>query len=77
MKRVLITFLLQAITWYGFSLVLHLSTRDKMTFKIIMFLIFLYLVTIISIYVMKHRKITFFITFFSTSSYIITELIVQ
>lgn len=55
MKTTLVSFL-HLVLWSGFSAVLLLSNRDKIHYKIFLFLIFFYLAYIIAYVILSARR---------------------
>ncbi|WP_369902884.1 hypothetical protein [Bacillus manliponensis] len=55
MKLTLVSFFHYAI-WAGFSIVLFLSKRDKVHYKILLFFVFLYVAYTIAHIMMRSRK---------------------
>ncbi|PEM99768.1 hypothetical protein CN630_34205 [Bacillus wiedmannii] len=55
MKITLVSFL-HLVLWSGFSAVLLLSSRDKLHYKIFLFLIFFYLAYVIAYVILSARR---------------------
>ncbi|MBL1705361.1 hypothetical protein ELE02_39910, partial [Klebsiella pneumoniae] len=61
MKTTLVSFL-HLVLWSGFSAVLLLSSRDKLHYKIFLFLIFVYLAYVIAYFILSARRKAIFLT---------------
>lgn len=67
--RAYIAILFQLIIWSGFTFAEWLSKDDHLLYKFFMFLIFLYLATILANHLMKSTKTAYLLTIMSLMIY--------
>ena len=60
--KMTIVALFHFIIWSGFSIVLLLSSRDKMHYKVLLFFVFFYLAYVIAHLMLHSRKAAIFFT---------------
>ncbi len=58
--------IVQLTIWFGFFYIVHLSSQDHIEFKMILFLVFLYLIFIISFNMLSGIKNVLFLVAIST-----------
>jgi hypothetical protein len=73
----ILLWLIQFLIWTGYIVVEHLSRRDELTAKTILFFVFLYLAYIVAEYVLGKRKTAVFTTVFSLSVFTFVQQIVR
>ncbi|MGF9965668.1 hypothetical protein [Bacillus rhizoplanae] len=73
MRITLVSFL-HFIIWSGFSIVLLLSDRDKLHYKVLLFFVFFYLAYVIAHIMLHSRKEAFFFTVANSMLFFISKL---
>ncbi|PGZ99480.1 hypothetical protein COE51_09360 [Bacillus pseudomycoides] len=74
MKITLVSFL-HLIIWSGFSIVLLLSSRDKLHYKVLLFFVFFYLAYVIAQIMLHSRKQAIFFTVVNSVLFFMSKLI--
>ncbi|CAG9611026.1 hypothetical protein CN326_01860 [Bacillus sp. AFS018417] len=74
MRITLVSFL-HFIIWSGFSIVLLLSDRDKLHYKVLLFFVFFYLAYIIANIMLHSRKEAFFFTVVNSVLFFMSKLL--
>ncbi|PKR86909.1 hypothetical protein CWO92_02335 [Heyndrickxia camelliae] len=72
-----VAFLFQLMVWSGFTFAEWLSNRDHLVYKILMFLVFLYLAFLLTRMIVKSNRITIFITLLSLSAFFLLQFILH
>ena len=72
-----VAFLFQLIVWSCFTFAEWLSNRDHLLYKVIMFLVFLYLAFLLTRMIVKSNRMTIFITIASLSAYFLLQFFLQ
>ncbi|MGG2064690.1 MULTISPECIES: hypothetical protein [unclassified Bacillus (in: firmicutes)] len=72
--RITVVSFLHFIIWSGFSIVLLLSDRDKLHYKVLLFFVFFYLAYVIAHIILHARKKAFFFTIANSMLFFISKL---
>jgi hypothetical protein len=72
-----VAFLFQLIIWSGFTFAEWLSNRDHLLYKVLMFIVFLYLAFLLTRIIVKSNRVTIYITIVSLSIYFLLQFFLQ
>ncbi|TKD71814.1 hypothetical protein [Pseudalkalibacillus hwajinpoensis] len=68
-------FFIHLCIWFSFFLVIHQSGHDHITYKVMLFFVFLYLICTLTVKLISKNKVILILMSLSTTLYLITELL--
>ncbi|MDP4553168.1 hypothetical protein Q9251_20025 [Alkalihalobacillus macyae] len=66
---------IQLCIWFAFFLVIHQSGNDHLSYKVMLFFVFLYLICTITVKLIAKSKAILILMSLSTTLYLMTELL--
>lgn len=66
---------IQVLIWFGYYIIIHFSPHDHVDYKIVLFLVFLYLNWTVSFQLLKRVKVLFVLLFITTSMSFIMDIL--
>lgn len=67
--RYYVVVLVQLMIWSGYTFIEWLSRHDQILYNVLMFFVFVYIAVISGNYIVRSKKITFYLTLLSLSIY--------
>ncbi|MBN8207308.1 hypothetical protein JI666_00950 [Bacillus sp. NTK071] len=66
---------IQLCIWFAFFLIIHQSGHDHLSYKVMLFFVFLYLICTLTVRLISKNKVILILMILSTTLYLITELV--